>query len=541
MSKKKMSTGADGAKDKYGNELPKLSKHASVLEYEKLLNVESPDYSRKAPGSLFWTRIAYFLTGQATKMQYRTFETTGKEKMSKDCGILTVCWHTNGLMDVAPIINHHPNYLVVGGRHDLVNHPLLGFWARRMAVQPVVRQAELMRGGCTEEEAKYLNGRSLIRLSKGISAGFGGILMPEGTSHHESHLIRLKTGPARVLTSAATIANFQGRNKPQIIPVGMHFRKRHLFRTDIWVEFCDPINYELSQELLDLGSKYDEEKWIEPPAEDVYHVRDLLKLNLEKVTPGAINWDTYRGWRLLAHLKARNENKSNLTWREEVELTRDWRDLSDQTIGTHEEQKESGPKESNNTELFSQAESAAKILDDYNLDGRAINSDGNLRKPSPVNILKSIPGVLLGVLLFPFLSISSGLILAVCNYLGNVTDEGEDARTSIHFAGFILTPFIFWPLMAAFSVFLLAFFLDIRPAIMGWEQITLFQSVPFYLAIWTFMFPLFWLINRISLTYCLDSFNDILWEIRINSLQKSKLINELEKSLESLNLKIKDY
>ena len=343
--------------------------------------------------------------------------------------------------------------------------------------------------------------------------------MPEGTSHHESHLIRLKTGPARVLTSAATIANFQGRNKPQIIPVGMHFRKRHLFRTDIWVEFCDPINYELSQELLDLGSKYDEEKWIEPPAEDVYHVRDLLKLNLEKVTPGAINWDTYRGWRLLAHLKARNENKSNLTWREEVELTRDWRDLSDQTIGTHEEQKELGPRGSNTTELFSQAESAAKILDD----------------------LKSIPGVLLGVLLFPFLSISSGLILAVCNYLGNVTDEGEDARTSIHFAGFILTPFIFWPLMAAFSVFLLAFFLDIRPAIMGWEQITLFQSVPFYLAIWTFMFPLFWLINRISLTYCLDSFNDILWEIRINSLQKSKLINELEKSLDSLNLKIKDY
>ncbi|CAI8208280.1 MAG: Uncharacterised protein [Methanobacteriota archaeon] len=95
--------------------------------------------------------------------------------------------------------------------------------------------------------------------------------------------------------------------------------------------------------------------------------------------------------------------------------------------------------------------------------------------------------------------------------------------------------------MAAFSVFLLAFFLDIRPAIMGWEQITLFQSVPFYLAIWTFMFPLFWLINRISLTYCLDSFNDILWEIRINGLQKSKLINELEKLLDSLNLKIKDY
>ena len=241
MSKKKMNTGKDGALDKRGEVLPELSKHASVLEYEKLLKVEPPDFSKKAPGSIFWTNVAYFLTNQATSMQYRTFETTGKEKLSKNCGILTVCWHTNGLMDVAPIMIHHPSYLVIGGRHDLVNHSILGFWARRMAVQPVVRQAELMRGGCTEEEAKYLNGRSLIRLSKGISAGFGGILMPEGTSHHESHLIRLKTGPARVLTSAATIANFQGKEKPQIVPVGLHFRKRHLFRTDIWVEFCDPV------------------------------------------------------------------------------------------------------------------------------------------------------------------------------------------------------------------------------------------------------------------------------------------------------------
>ena len=178
MSKKKMNTGKDGALDKRGEVLPELSKHASVLEYEKLLKVEPPDFSKKAPGSIFWTNVAYFLTNQATSMQYRTFETTGKEKLSKNCGILTVCWHTNGLMDVAPIMINHPSYLVIGGRHDLVNHSILGFWARRMAVQPVVRQAELMRGGCTEEEAKYLNGRSLIRLSKGISAGFGGILMP---------------------------------------------------------------------------------------------------------------------------------------------------------------------------------------------------------------------------------------------------------------------------------------------------------------------------------------------------------------------------
>ena len=166
---------------------------------------------------------------------------------------------------------------------------------------------------------------------------------------------------------------------------------------------------------------------------------------------------------------------------------------------------------------------------------------GELTKMSFGNIIKPIPGLLLGVLLFPFLCISSGLILVVCNYLGNVTDEGEDARTSIHFAGFILTPFVYWPIMAAISVYLLAVLLEIRPAIMGWEQITLFQSVPFYLVLWALMYPLFWLVNRISLTYCLDCFNDVLWEFRANQLQKNQSSRELKELLNSLNQKIKDY
>ena len=540
MAKKQMSVGKDGAVDKYGDELPKLSKHASVLEYKKLLNVESPDYSKKIPGSSFWTRVAYFLARQSTETQYRSFETTGKENMSQDCGTLTVCWHTNGLMDVAPIIINHPNYVVIEGRHDLVNHSLLGFWAKRLAIQPVVRQAELLRGGCTEEEAKHLNGRSLIRLAKGISAGFGGILMPEGTSHHESHLIRFKTGPARVLTSAATIAIHQGKKKPQIIPVGMHFRKRHLFRTDIWVEFSNPIEYNLSDELLNLGSKYENEEWTEPPAEDVYSVRDLLKLNLDKITPGAINWDTYRGWKLLAHLKARNQSNKMLTWREEVEMARNWRDLSDQTLGTYEVQKESGAKDSKYSEMFSQATTAAKILDENKLDGRAINSNGALAKISFGKMIKSIPGILIGIILLPFLLLSSGVTLVVSNYLSNITDEGEDARSSIHFVGFVSTPFVYWPITAALAVYLLALLLDVRPVIMGWEQITIFQSVPFYLIIWIIMFPLFWLINRISLTFCLDSWDDIMWQLRLNKLQNSSEGEKLKELLSSLNLKIKE-
>ena len=124
--------------------------------------------------------------------------------------------------------------------------------------------------------------------------------------------------------------------------------------------------------------------------------------------------------------------------------------------------------------------------------------------------------------------------------LGNITDEGEDARTSIHFVGFILTPFVYWSLMSAISVFLLASIFEVRPAIMGWQQITLIQSVPFYIIIWSLMYPLFWLINKISLTFCLDSLNDFMWENRINKLNKHQTFTKLDRLLKTLNSKVKD-
>ena len=87
---------------------------------------------------------------------------------------------------------------------------------------------------------------------------------------------------------------------------------------------------------------------------------------------------------------------------------------------------------------------------------------------------------------------------------------------------------------------LLASIFEVRPAIMGWQQITLIQSVPFYIIIWSLMYPLFWLINKISLTFCLDSLNDFMWENRINKLNKHQTFTKLDRLLKTLNSKVKD-
>ena len=54
------------------------------------------------------------------------------------------------------------------------------------------------------------------------------------------------------------------------------------------------------------------------------------------------------------------------------------------------------------------------------------------------------------------------------------------------------------------------------------------------------MYPLFWLINKISLTFCLDSLNDFMWEIRINKLNKHQTFTKLDRLLGTLNSKVKE-
>jgi len=190
-----------------GEALPILSASAKKMKIDKLLNAPLPTYSASVPGSYFWTKVAFWMCRRVSSVQFRTRATSSAVPLSAaGPGAMCCGWHTNGLMDPLAIFLNHPKEFVVGARHDLVTRPLLGWWTRRLAVQPVVRKAELLRGGCTEEEALHLNGRSLLALSSGVAHGFGCVLFPEGTSHSNAHMIRFKTGPIRTVLAAAAIA-----------------------------------------------------------------------------------------------------------------------------------------------------------------------------------------------------------------------------------------------------------------------------------------------------------------------------------------------
>ena len=509
-----MKKGFDGARDHHGNLLPELSASATRMKYDKLVNTPLPKFEKNYPGSPFFMELGYFMLRRTMYSQFRTFETSGTEKIPNDRGSMCSAWHTNGLMDPVTIFLSHPKKFVVGGRHDLVTRPILGFWARKFAVQPVVRKAELLRGGCSEEEANYLNGRSLLNLATGISHGFGCALFPEGTSHSESHLIRLKTGPFRTVLAAAAHAKANGRKPPALIPIGLHFRTRHLFRTDAWIEYGDLIELpvdNLPQELVDKVGSGD---WMEPPADLVTGLRDQLKEKLEPMTPNRDTYSEVHRDAVIAHVHRRIQQKPQLTWREEVLEVRRLK------------------KEPASQEIQEIATRIGDNLDSASLDGRDINlrCDG-LRGFSPIgaaaNVLKLIPFIAF----LPLLILSMGWQIALGRILGDRTDEGLDARTSYHMLFGMFGSMLWWPILATVLTVLIVIFNSDVDSLIGFEPVCIFGSDIWEKAIactiiWATMVFSFW-VSAISFTRGWDAVADFtrwLRRMKTNSLVRDDIV-----------------
>ncbi len=453
-----------------------------------------PSFDKNTPGSPFWTKLAFFLCRRTAANQFRSIEYTGMEHIPPDRGSLCAAWHTNGLIDPLGIMLAHPKEFVMGGRHDLVTRPILSFWTRRLAVQPVVRKAELLRGGCSEEEATNLNGRSLLTLATGIASGFGCVLFPEGTSHDLAHMIRFRTGPMRTVLAAAAIAKGSGKKCPVLQPVGLHFRVRHHYRTDMWVEFSEPYYLPEDQIPEELIQAVQKREWVEPPGDLVRSLRDGLRPHLVPITPNASSWDEHGAYHLIAQVEARTKQQPLNTWRSEVLAARAVRDRYQTEI----DEQQIEPVEVNHP-LVNAAKDIHLKLEKKGLDGRDLDASGKkLRRGNPLHGVGFLVKSFLMLTLLPafILSLSPQLILG--RYLGDRTDEGVDARTTYQFLAAMFGSVMIWPLCALIGTGLIWMNASDFSNILSIDVLTLFGSDQYlslsivYLA----MFPLFWASGR---------------------------------------------
>ena len=489
----------DGAVDHRGDALPILSKSATKMKMDKLLSTPLPSYGGSTPGSFVWTHAAWWIARRVRAAQFRTREVTGRDTLPTDRGNLCCAWHTNGLIDPLAIALNHNRFFVLGGRHDLVTRPLLSWWTRRMAVQPVVRKAELLRGGCSEEEATRINGRSLLMLATGISEGFGCVLFPEGTSHSESSMLRFRTGPMRTVLAAGAIAKSRGNALPAVIPIGLHFRNRELFRTDEWVEYGAPlqlVDEDIPDELVEAVK---DGKWSEPPAPKVTALRDKLRLELVPMTPNTSDWSEYDALHLMGHIEARRSGQPLSSWREEVLAARALRDALQPAEMSLMETEVPAIEHA----VLPPAKAAAQLLSERGLDGRDLNAAGtDLRTFNPTKVIAPLIRLPIALLMLPICLYAFGGQVAMGRLLGDSTDEGLDARTSYHFLAAMFGSLMFWPLLTILAVWLAVSNASSITDLIGLDWLTVYgeSQVHTVLAIGTFalsLMPIYWFSGRV--------------------------------------------
>jgi 1-acyl-sn-glycerol-3-phosphate acyltransferase len=168
---------------------------------------------------------------------FREVAVEGRAHIPTDRGGLLVAWHPNGLIDPALILAHFPGRLVFGARDGLLRWPLLGPLFRRLGTVPIYRARD--QAAMSEEARRQANQRSLDALARELTAGSFAALFPEGQSHDLPHVTELKTGAARLYYRARALAG--AGPAPAIIPVGLHYDRKDLFRSDVLVTFHPPL------------------------------------------------------------------------------------------------------------------------------------------------------------------------------------------------------------------------------------------------------------------------------------------------------------
>ncbi|GAB5537479.1 MAG: hypothetical protein Rubg2KO_37280 [Rubricoccaceae bacterium] len=191
----------------------------------------------------FTYRVIVGMVRWVMRLFFRRIEVAGRENVPLDRGGLLVAWHPNGLIDPALIVTQFPGHAVFGARDGLLRWPILGWAMRAMGTVPIYRPQD--NANQTEEARRAANQKSLDALAQSVADGSYAALFPEGVSHDNPHLSEIRSGAARLALRTHQLADGP---PPVVVPVGLHYDRKSLFRSDVLITFHRPL--EIPDELV---------------------------------------------------------------------------------------------------------------------------------------------------------------------------------------------------------------------------------------------------------------------------------------------------
>ena len=203
---------------------------------------------------------------------FRKIEITGREHVPADAPVIYTPNHMNSLVDgllARTSLPREPRPLASVTLWDIaVLRPLLA----AVGAIPVYRQQDSTVPGHTEK-----NQRMFSACHDALARNSCIVVFPEGESHADPALRKLKTGVARIALGAEQLRGPLGL---RIVPVGLNFDAKQKFRSRVLISIGEPIDPIAGLAEVDAQSR-----------ESVGGVMSLVEAGIKSVTLNYPSWE----------------------------------------------------------------------------------------------------------------------------------------------------------------------------------------------------------------------------------------------------------
>ena len=205
---------------------------------------------------LFLADVLIAFLRLVTRVFFRAVEVSGREHVPLTGPVIFVGNHPNSLLDPVMVLTTCGRRVRFAAKDVLFRGPLRPF-LDVLGCVPVKRRQDQVKGASEDgpsegSPARVDNAAAFDALLDVLRRGEAFGIFPEGISHTRPELAPLKTGAARI----ALLAAAQGV-PVQIVPVGLHYRRRERMRSRVLVQFGAPIVVSAGANLDDAGKRGD--------------------------------------------------------------------------------------------------------------------------------------------------------------------------------------------------------------------------------------------------------------------------------------------
>ena len=175
-------------------------------------------------------QLGRWLIRWLVRVYYPKIEITGRNHIPNVGPVLLVANHANSLIDPVIVGLTASRSVRFFAKAPLFETPVLGRVMRALGMLPAFRSQD--DGAQVRRNLDSLNAGALA-LARGEAVG----IFPEGKSHDSLKLEQIRSGAARMAVSAVE----QGAGDLKLVPVGINYQRKQLFRSAIWVRVGRPI------------------------------------------------------------------------------------------------------------------------------------------------------------------------------------------------------------------------------------------------------------------------------------------------------------